>query len=156
MKHLEAANSSFVFETVTNEKIEKLVTNLNIRKAAQSNDIPTKLVKEFGYLFSKYIATSINRCIAEGTFVNVFKGAMKLYLTYCYCAIIILFKQVYTSLYFLPIPLKNEIFSFCDFGVFVCSEFDVIFISFYNICLIIIDMVSVRYSAFCSCLSFLT
>ena len=74
-KHMQGANSSFVFETVTKEKIEKLITNLNIRKAVQSNDIPTKLVKEFGYLFSKYIATSINRCITGGTFVNAFKKA---------------------------------------------------------------------------------
>ena len=44
-KHMEGANSSFGFETVTKEKLEKLVTNLNIRKAVQSNDIPTKLVK---------------------------------------------------------------------------------------------------------------
>ena len=69
-KHVELANSSFIFETVTKEKIEKLVTNLNIRKAVQSNDISAKLVKELGYLFSKYIVISINRCIAEGTFVN--------------------------------------------------------------------------------------
>ena len=69
-KHVELANSSFIFETVTKEKIEKLVTNLNIRKAVQSNDISTKLVKELSYLFSKYIVISINRCITEGTFVN--------------------------------------------------------------------------------------
>ena len=74
-KHMEGANSSFVFETVTKEKIEKLITTLNIRKAVQFNDIPTKLVKEFGYLFSKYIATSINRSIAGLTFVNAFKKA---------------------------------------------------------------------------------
>ena len=74
-KHMQGANSSFVFETVTKEKIEKLITNLNIKKAVQSNDIPTKLVKKFGYLFSKYIATSINRCITGGTFVNAFKKA---------------------------------------------------------------------------------
>ena len=66
-KHMQDANSSFAFETVTKEKTDKLITNLNIRKAVQSNDIPTTLVKEFGYLFSKYIATSINRCITGGT-----------------------------------------------------------------------------------------
>ena len=48
---------------------------MNIRKTVQSNDIPTKLVKELGYLFSKYIATSINRCITRGIFVNAFKKA---------------------------------------------------------------------------------
>ena len=74
-KHMQGANSSFVFETVTKEKIEKLITNLNIRKAVQSNDIPTKLVQEFDYLFSKYIATNINRCITGGTIVNAFKKA---------------------------------------------------------------------------------
>ena len=74
-KHMQGANSSFVFEAVTKEKIEKLITNLNIKKAVQSNDIPTKLAKEFGYSFSKYIATSINRCTTGGTFVNAFKKA---------------------------------------------------------------------------------
>ena len=72
---MQGANSSFVFETAIKEKIENLIANLNIRKAVQSNDIPTKLVKEFSYLFSKYIATSINRCITGGTFVNAFTKA---------------------------------------------------------------------------------
>ena len=44
-EHMEGANSSFVFEAVTKEKNEKPVTNQNIRKTVQSNDIPTKLVK---------------------------------------------------------------------------------------------------------------
>ena len=72
---MQDVNSSFVFETVTKVKIGKLITSLNFRKDAQSNDIPTKLIKEFGYLFSKYITTSINRCVAGGTFVNAFKKA---------------------------------------------------------------------------------
>ena len=70
---MEGTNSFFVFETFTKEKFERLITNLNIRKAVQSNDIPTKLVKELDYIFSKYTATSINRCITGGTFVNAFK-----------------------------------------------------------------------------------
>ena len=41
---MEGANSSFVFETITKEKIEKLIANLNIKKAVQSNDIPRNLV----------------------------------------------------------------------------------------------------------------
>ena len=72
---MQDANASFVFETVTKEKIEKLITNLNIRKDIQSNDIPTKLVKEFGYLLSKYIDTSITRSITGGIFVNAVKKA---------------------------------------------------------------------------------
>ena len=64
---MQGANSSFVFEI----KRAKL-TNLNVRKAVQFNAIPTKLVKEFGYLFCKYIATSINKCITGGAFGNAF------------------------------------------------------------------------------------
>ena len=72
-KYMEGANLSFVFEIVTKEKIEILVTNLNIRKAVQSNDIPTKLVKEFDYYW--YVGTNISRCITQVTFVNPFKKA---------------------------------------------------------------------------------
>ena len=46
------------------------MTNLNIKKAFQSNDILAKLVKEFGYLIFKYIAKTINKCIT-GTFTEV-------------------------------------------------------------------------------------
>ena len=67
---MEGTNSSFTFETVTKEKTEKLVTNLNTRKAVQFNDIPTKPVKEFGYLFFEYIASNINSCIGEDIFAN--------------------------------------------------------------------------------------
>ena len=58
-KHMEGTNSSFVFETVTEEKMEKPITNLNIRKVVESNDIHTKLLEEYDYFFSKYIATSM-------------------------------------------------------------------------------------------------
>ena len=58
-KHMEGTNSSFVFETVTEEKMEKPITNLNIRKVVESNDIHTKLLEEYDYFFSKYIAKSM-------------------------------------------------------------------------------------------------
>ena len=38
-------------------------------------DISTKLVKEFGCLFSSFIGSSINKCINEGTYVDAFKKA---------------------------------------------------------------------------------
>ena len=31
-KHMQGTNSSFVFETVTKEKIEKLITNVNVKR----------------------------------------------------------------------------------------------------------------------------
>ena len=44
-KHIKGTNFSFSFQTVTKENTAKLVTNLDIKKAVQSIDIPTKSVK---------------------------------------------------------------------------------------------------------------
>ena len=43
--HMKGTNCSFFFQTVTKANTAKLVTNLDNKKAAQSIDIPTKLVK---------------------------------------------------------------------------------------------------------------
>ena len=40
-KHMKGTNSSFFFETVTNENTAKFLTNLDTKKAVQSTDIPT-------------------------------------------------------------------------------------------------------------------
>ena len=47
--------------------------------------------------------------------------------------------QAYTSLYFPPILLENQIFCLSALSVFsACSEFEVMFINFCNFCIIII------------------
>ena len=50
-------NSSFScqIQTVTKENTAKVITKLDNKKAVQSMDIPTKLVKEIGCLFSSFI-----------------------------------------------------------------------------------------------------
>ena len=74
-KHMKSTNSSFSFQTVTKENTAKLITNLDNKKAVQSSDIPTKLVKEFGCLFSSFIAANVNKSINEGTYVDAFNKA---------------------------------------------------------------------------------
>ena len=69
---MKGTSFSFSFHTVTEENIAKLITNLDIKKAVQSMDIPTKLVKEFGCLFSTFITSTSNKCINEGTYVDAF------------------------------------------------------------------------------------
>ena len=70
---MKGTSSSFSSHTVTKEKVAKLTMNLGIKKAVQSIDIPVKLVKEFGCLFSSFIASNINKHINEGTYVDAFK-----------------------------------------------------------------------------------
>ena len=82
-----------------------------------------------------------------------FKGATKLFFMHYSCVVIILLFLFYFT------GLHKSVFSnysfgklvFCLSALFVfssCSEFDVIFINYCNICIIIIDIIGVRYSVF--------
>ena len=62
-KYMKGTNSSLSFQAVTKEKTAELITNLDNKKAIQSVDIPAKLIKESGCLFSRFIASSVNKCI---------------------------------------------------------------------------------------------
>ena len=66
---MRGTSSSFSFYTVTRENIAKLVTNLDIKKAVQSMNIPIKLIKASGCLLSGFIASNVNKFINEGTYV---------------------------------------------------------------------------------------
>ena len=66
---------SFTFQPVTENQISKLIKPLNDKKAVQSIDIPTKLIKEFCDFFFEFVYTSINHCITEGNFLADFKVA---------------------------------------------------------------------------------
>ena len=66
---------TFTFQPVTKNQISTLIKFLNDKKAVQSTDIPTKLIKEFCDFFSEFIYKSINHCITEGNFIADFKKA---------------------------------------------------------------------------------
>ena len=72
MKHSEL---TFSFQPVTKEQITNLIRLLNNKKAIQSTDTPTKLIKEYCVVFSEFIHKDINLCIAAGNFVDDFKQA---------------------------------------------------------------------------------
>ena len=72
-KHMKGTNSLSSFQTVTKENNAELITNLDNKKAVQFMDIPTKLVKEFGCLFSSFITSNVDKCTDECTYVNAFK-----------------------------------------------------------------------------------
>ena len=71
------ANSeiSFTFQPVTKNQISNLIKHLRDKKAVQSTDIPTKLIKEFCDFFSEFLYKSINHCITERSFIADFKVA---------------------------------------------------------------------------------
>ena len=74
-KHMTNSELSFTFQPVTKNQISNLIKLLNDKKAVQSTDIPTKLIKELCNFFSEFIYKSINHCITEGSFIADFKVA---------------------------------------------------------------------------------
>ena len=66
---------SFTFQPVTKNQISNLIKHLRDKKAVQSTDIPTKLIKEFCDFFSEFLYKSINHCITERSFIADFKVA---------------------------------------------------------------------------------
>ena len=76
-KHMTNSELSFTFEPVfvTKNQVSNLIKHLKDKKAVQSTDIPTKLIKEFCDFFSEFIYKSINHCITEGSFIADFKVA---------------------------------------------------------------------------------
>ena len=68
--------ASFSFTCVTLDDISKEIKRLDIKKATQESDIPTKVIKQFPNLFIDFLHKNINSCLTEGTFPNDFKKAV--------------------------------------------------------------------------------
>ena len=60
---------TFSFQPVTKEQITNLIRLLNNKKAIQSTDIPTKLIKEYCVFFSEFIHKDIN--LYTNTFLEI-------------------------------------------------------------------------------------
>ena len=68
--------ASFSFTCVTVDDISKEIKRLDIKKATQESDIPTKVKKQFPNLFIDFLHKNSNSCLTEGTFFNDFKKAV--------------------------------------------------------------------------------
>ena len=68
--------ASFSFTCVTVDDILKEIKRLDIKKATQGSDTPTKVIKQFPNLFIEFLYKNINSCLTEGTFPNGFKKAV--------------------------------------------------------------------------------
>ena len=55
--------------------IAKEIINLKPQKAVRSNDIPTKIIKDFKDLFATFIYNNYNKCLLDGTFPQDLKTA---------------------------------------------------------------------------------
>ena len=75
IKNNRNPNDQFSFKPVTKEMIAKEISNLKSGKAVRSNDIPTKIIKDFKDLFATFIYNNYNKCLLDGTFPEDLKTA---------------------------------------------------------------------------------
>ena len=68
--------ASFSFTCDTVGDISKELKRLDIKKATQESDIPTKVIKQFPNLFIDFLHKNINSCRTEGTFPDELKKAV--------------------------------------------------------------------------------
>ena len=64
----KAFDSTFHFRKTSCNEVEKIISNLNIKKSCQQEDIPTKIIKLNKDLIAEFIAENFNSCIDEGEF----------------------------------------------------------------------------------------
>ena len=67
--------SHFSFKNVQKEEIFKELNNLNINKATQNTDIPTKIIKENSDIFGDFIFSNLNCCINTSSQPSLSKRA---------------------------------------------------------------------------------
>ena len=69
-------SNTFSFNPITADDISQQIKRLDINKATQESDIPTKLVKRFDNLIVDYLQENFNNCLKKGTFPKDFKKAV--------------------------------------------------------------------------------
>ena len=74
-QHITDKNKVFSFRNVTKEEISSAIKTLNRKKATLSNDIPTKIIKQFSEIFANFLSINFNSCLESGMFPDDLKLA---------------------------------------------------------------------------------
>ena len=69
-------NYKFPFEPITGDNVSQQIKRLDINKATQESDIPTKLEKCFNNFIVDYLQENFNNCLKKVTFPKEFKKAV--------------------------------------------------------------------------------
>ena len=58
-------NNKFSFDPITADDISQQMKRLDINKATQGSDIPTKLLKRFNNIIVDYLQENFNNCLKK-------------------------------------------------------------------------------------------
>jgi hypothetical protein len=65
----------FVFEKVTTNKVEKIMNNINIKKATGADGIPANIIKCSKFIIAPQITSILNMSIDQSVFPDKLKKA---------------------------------------------------------------------------------
>ena len=68
-------DSAFSFRHVSLDEITKEIKRLDVKKACQTTDIPTKVIKNNSDIFADFFFFNLNNCIASSVFPSNLKNA---------------------------------------------------------------------------------
>ena len=71
----KSPNTSFSFKTISKKDIEKEILDLNVAKASQDSDIPTKIIKKNSDIFSDILFKEFNKSLEICKFPSCLKMA---------------------------------------------------------------------------------
>ena len=74
-EQMKKYNKTFTFDNVTTDKVASVIKKLNSKKASKSDDIPTKVIKEFGTFFAEFLSKNLNSCLENSPFPEDLKCA---------------------------------------------------------------------------------
>ena len=66
---------NFTFKDTSSSEVIKMIKKLNVKKASQKSDIPTKIVKLNAGFFGNLICKNFNYCLKKSEFPHVLKHA---------------------------------------------------------------------------------
>ena len=72
---MSSCNSTFSFRKTNSKEVTKIIDHLNIKKACQSSDISTKIIKLNKDIVATFISDNFNSSIDKGEFPNDLKHA---------------------------------------------------------------------------------
>ena len=75
IKKQNDCTNKFVFEKVTTDKVEKIINNINIKKATGADGIPAKLIKCSKSIIAPQITSILNMSIDQSVFPDKLKKA---------------------------------------------------------------------------------
>ena len=73
--YIKPAKTSFFFQTVTPNKVLKILTSLSTKKANGLDNIPCRLIKEAAPIVVESLCDMFNKSIVSGTFPSEWKHA---------------------------------------------------------------------------------